>query len=302
MKLDVEQIRSGLQNVPFITRRRLDVARRLLRHKFAIIGLLSLLVMIIFAALAPYIAPYDPVEQNFDASLQSPNSDHVFGTDSYGRDVLSRTIHGARISVRVGLSVVTVSILLGVPIGLIAGFYSTSIIDDIIMRIVDAMLAFPSIILALVIVTVLGNSINNVIIALSITNTLVFIRLVRGNVLSIKEENYIASARAAGSTNRKIMTSYLLPNVSAPIIVQGTLVFAFAILQEAALSFLGIGAQPPTPSWGIMLQAGKTYLDQAIWMSIFPGLAIMITVLSLNFVGDGLRDVLDPRYTDENLR
>lgn len=279
-----------------------ETVKQLIRHSLARVGLILLLIFFVTALFAPYLAPEEPSEQDLVNSLESPNADAWFGTDSFGRDVFSRVIHGSRISVYVGLSIVTYSLILGVPIGLIAGYYSSTRIDNILMRLMDTILAFPSIILALMIMGVLGPSLHNVIMALTIVNIPVFARIVRGNTLSVMEEEYTTSAKAVGSSDFKIIRRHVFPNVIPPIIVQGTLVFAFAILNEATLSFLGIGTQPPTPSWGLMLNEGRSFIDENIWMSIFPGIAIMLTVLSLNFVGDALRDVLDPKYNEEEFR
>lgn len=292
----------SLSKIPILSEHHLNVIRSLTGHKFAIVGLLMLAIMIVAALFAPYLAPYDPEQPKYDESLQSPSFSHPFGTDSFGRDVLSRVIFGARISILVGLSVISISILIGVPLGLLAGYYSDSIIDPVIMRLTDSILAFPSIILALTIMALIGSSLVNVVLALAIVNIPVFVRLVRGNVLSVKEEDYIQSAKAVGSSDAKIIYKHVLPNVLTPIIVQGTLVFAFAILAESALSFLGVGTSPPTPSWGLMLNEGKEYLEEGFWISMASGGAIMVAVLGLNFLGDALRDILDPRHTDETLR
>ena len=291
-----------LTKLPLISRWHIRIGRSLVRQPLAMLGLAVLGVLVVLAIIAPVISPHDPVVPDYGAALQSPSLEHPFGTDSFGRDVFSRVIHGTRVSVYVGLSIVFFGTLGGVPVGLVAGYYSGSLFDTALMRVVDSILAFPSIILALTIMAVLGGGTQNVIIALSIANVPVFARLVRGSVLSVKEEEYIMSAVAVGSPDRKIISQYVLPNVMAPIIVQATLVFAFAVLNEAALSFLGIGTQPPTPSWGLMLNEGKQFLEHAIWLTVFPGLSIMITVLSLNFLGDGLRDVLDPKTLDDEFR
>lgn len=287
--------------LPLVSRRHVVILKQLAKHKMALVGISMLLMVLLVAIFAPTIAPNDPEQQDFENSLEEPSAEYIMGTDSFGRDVFSRLVFGARISLFVGLSVIGVSMLVGVPLGLISGYYSGRLIDPIIMRVMDSVLSFPSIILALTIMAILGTSLLNVVLALSIVNIPVFARLVRGNVLSVKEEDYINSAKAAGSSDPQIILRYILPNVSAPIIVQGTLVFAFAILAEAALSFLGVGTSPPTPSWGLMLNEGKEYLDEGIWISVASGLAIMVTVLSLNFLGDALRDVLDPRYMDEEI-
>jgi peptide/nickel transport system permease protein len=285
--------------VPFINRRHLEVLQQLLQRRLAVLGFVILLTVVLMAIFAPAIAPQDPTERNFAEANEPPSLDHPLGTDSFGRDVFSRLLFGAQSSLYVGFMIPIISATIGVPFGLIAGYYSNTLLDTILMRIADTILSFPGIILALTIMAILGGSINNVIIALSITNTPIMARLVRGSVLSVKEEEYVANAEAAGSTDTKIILGHVLPNVTAPIIVQATLVFAFSILNEATLSFLGVGTQPPTPSWGLMLREGKRYLSQAPWIAFSAGLAIMITVLSLNFLGDALRDVLDPKHTEE---
>lgn len=291
----------GVSSIPLIQDRHVRGTRELLGQRKAILSLVCLLIIALSAVFAPMIAPYDPEKPNFGDSFESPNADHPLGTDSFGRDIFSRLLYGARISLWVGLSVVTIAMTFGIPIGLIAGYYSTTSVETVLMRLMDSFLAFPGIILALTLISVLGRNLTNVIIALSITKTPGFARLAHGTVLSIKEEEFITSAKAVGSSDFKIIRRYLLPNALATLIVQATIVFAFAILNEAALSFLGAGTQPPTPSLGLMILEGKTYYNETIWIALFPGLAIMITVLSLNFLGDALRDVLDPRTETDRL-
>jgi len=287
--------RETIVRLPFVERRHLVVLAELLSERKAAVSLAVLLLLIFSAVFAPVVAPYDPTEQNFAESFAGPSPDHPFGTDSFGRDILSRIIFAARISLFVGLGSVGIAVAIGIPAGLFAGYYSTSILETIVMRIMDAVLAFPGIILALTLVSVLGSNVTNVVIALSIGYIPGFARIAHSATLSLKEEEFITSARAVGTPTRRIVSRYLLPNAIAPLIVQATLVFAFAILGEAGLSFLGVGAQPPTPSLGLMIIAGKDYLNQSVWISLFPGLAIMVIVLSLNFLGDALRDVLDPK-------
>jgi peptide/nickel transport system permease protein len=296
-----------VRTLPLLERRHITLLAELMSERKAAYSSAVLLVLVFLAVFArpvevagvtvqPFsIAPYDPVEPNYGNTFAAPSLDHPFGTDSFGRDVLSRIISAARISLFVGLGTVGAAMVAGIPVGLLAGYYSTSIVETIIMRIMDAVLAFPGIILALMLVSVLGSSVTNVVIALSIGYVPSFARIAHGATLSIKEEEFITSARAVGTPTRTIIARYLLPNAIAPLIVQATLVFAFAILGEAGLSFLGVGAQPPTPSLGLMIIEGKDYLDQSVWISLFPGLAIMTIVLSLNFLGDALRDVLDPK-------
>ncbi len=288
--------------LPLLERRHLALLRELLTEPKAAISSAVLFLFGVCALFASTIAPYDPAA--FVATpFVSPSADHLFGTDSLGRDILSRTIHGARVSLYVGLGTVSASMIVGVPVGLLAGYHSTSILETIIMRTMDAVLAFPGIILALMLVSVLGSSVTNVVIALSIGYVPSFARIAHGTTLSIKEEEFIASARAVGTPTRTIIARYLLPNAIAPLIVQATLVFAFAILGEAGLSFLGVGAQPPRSSLGIMISDGQGQLERSIWISLFPGLTIMALVLALNFLGDALRDVLDPKQeTDRRLQ
>jgi peptide/nickel transport system permease protein len=271
-----------------------DVVRRLRRSKGAVIGSIILGLLVVIAILAPLLAPFDPAIQDVDARLQPPGASHWLGTDLYGRDVLSRILHGARISLRVGLMSVAIGCSVGLVLGLTAGYYR-GWTDTIIMRFIDAMLAFPSLLLALSLVAVLGGSLRNVMIAVGISSVPGYTRLVRGTVLSARENVYIEAARALGCANRLIMFRHILPNVFAPILVLATLGTASTIIVASALSYLGMGAQPPTPEWGLMLSEGRSYLRRAWWISTFPGLAIMVTTLAINLLGDGLRDALDPR-------
>jgi len=267
---------------------------RLLRIQGAVIGLLAIGIMVVVALLAPMVAPYDPIEPSPSEAFSSPSPRHLMGTDYIGRDILSQLVYGARISLRTGVLSVLIGLVLGSVIGLISGFYA-GMVDAVIMRLMDMMLAFPGMILALSIVSVLGPSLTNVLLAVGLAMVPLFARLVRGSVLSEKEKVYIEAARAIGSSSWRIAFRHILPNVVAPILVMGTLNIGRAIIAGAALSFLGLGAQPPTPEWGAMLAGGRSYLRDAWWMSTFPGLAIFATVLAINMVGDGLRDALDPR-------
>ncbi|RQG94877.1 ABC transporter permease [Natrarchaeobius chitinivorans] len=294
-----DRLTDNLQLIPFVEHRHVTLLHELLRQNTARLSLGFLGIVIALAIFAPLVAPYDPADPNYANTFASPSLQHPFGTDSFGRDILTRIIYGARISLFVGLSVIILAMTVGISIGLTAGFYSKTPIETVLMRFIDALLAFPGIILALVIMSVLGPSLRNVIIAISIAQVPGFARLAHGTVLSIKEEEYIMSARAAGSSNFKIIRRYLLPNAAPTLIVQATIVFAFAILDEAALSFLGVGSQPPTPSFGLMILEGQQYLGDSFWLAFFPGVAIMLTVLSLNFLGDALRDVLDPKYDSD---
>ncbi|MHB8624809.1 MAG: ABC transporter permease [Aggregatilineales bacterium] len=253
-----------------------------------------LVVLILLAFLAPVISPYDPVEMAPANRLLPPNQQHLFGTDNFGRDILTRALYGAQISLQVGLLSVLLSSVIGTALGLVAGFFG-GWSDIVIMRLIDVMLSFPSILLALVIISILGRSLPNVMIAVGISSIPLYTRLVRGSTLSVKQSDYVSAAQLIGSSARRQMVQHILPNILAPIIVVMTTSMAGAIISAAALSFLGLGAVPPTPEWGLMLSEGQDYLRTAWWLSFFPGVAIMITVLSINLLGDGLRDVLDPR-------
>ncbi|MBA2876531.1 nickel transporter permease [Thermaerobacillus caldiproteolyticus] len=264
------------------------------KNKMALVGTGIVSFFILLAVLAPLIAPYGINEQNLSLRLQPPSSEHLFGTDDFGRDILSRVIYGARISLWVGFFSVLGSVVAGSLLGIIAGYYGRWI-DGVISRIFDIMLAFPSILLAIGIVAVLGPSLQNALIAIAVINIPNFGRLIRSRVLSIKQEEYIMAAKAIGMSDMRILFHHILPNSMTPIIVQGTLAIATAIIEAAALGFLGLGAQPPNPEWGKMLADSKDFLTQAPWTMFFPGLAIMLTVLGFNLMGDGLRDALDPR-------
>ncbi|MDQ0484079.1 nickel transporter permease [Guptibacillus hwajinpoensis] len=264
------------------------------RNKLAMVGMGIVLFFILLAIFAGVIAPEGINEQKLSERLQAPSASHWFGTDDFGRDVLSRIIYGARISLWVGFFAVLGSAAVGSLLGLVAGYYGR-LVDTIISRIFDIMLAFPSILLAIAVVAVLGPSLRNALIAIAIINIPNFGRLVRSRVLSVKQEEYVMAARAVGMKDSRIIFHHVLPNSLAPIIVQGTLAIATAILEAAALSFLGLGAQAPQPEWGKMLADSRSYIIQAPWTVFFPGLAIMLTVLGFNLLGDGLRDALDPK-------
>ncbi|MGZ8853178.1 MAG: ABC transporter permease [Thermoanaerobaculia bacterium] len=269
--------------------------KRLLGN-FAFTAGLLLTVSLIFVALAaPLLAPYDPDVQDTARRLEPPSKQHLLGLDDLGRDVLSRILFGARVSLRVGFSVVILASLAGVTLGAVSGYFGGAA-DLIVMRICDILLAFPGILLSIALVAVLGPSLNNVIMALAITGWVGYARLVRGQVLKVREMEYITAARALGAKSPRVIVLHVLPNVINPVIVMATLGLAGAILAEAALSFLGLGVQPPTPSWGAMLTAGRRYLGLANHLAIFPGIAIMLAVMGLNFLGDGLIDALDPKY------
>jgi peptide/nickel transport system permease protein len=271
-----------------------QAARRLRRNPGAMIGLVILTLLVVAAIVAPLLTSYDPIKQQMANAFQAPDAQHWLGTDQFGRDILSRILYGSRISLRIGLVSVGIAASIGILLGLVAGYYG-GWSDILISRFIDLLLAFPGILLALVIVSVIGPSLFNVMVAVGISATPSYARLVRGAVMAARENVYVEAARATGAKDRTIILKHILPNVLAPVIVLSTLGIAGAILSGAALSFLGLGAQPPTPEWGAVLSDGRNYLRQAWWISTFPGLAIMVTVLSVNLLGDGLRDALDPR-------
>lgn len=258
-------------------------------------GLAVVAFFVIIALFAPWIAPYDPVATSWSAVRAAPSAAYWFGADELGRDVLSRIIWGTRASLLAGLVSVSISLALGVPIGMAAGYLGRWV-DALISRITDAMLACPFLILAIALAAFLGPSLTNAMIAIGISATPVFIRLTRAQVLSAKSEDYVEAARALGNPHLRIALRHIFPNIVAPLIVQATLAIAAAVIAEASLSFLGLGQQPPAPSWGSMLNTARNYVDQAPWMAIWPGVSIFLLVLSFNLLGDGLRDALDPRH------
>jgi peptide/nickel transport system permease protein len=269
--------------------------RRLLRRRGAMLGLVIVLIFIVLAVFAPLLAPYDPVATSWSAVRTAPSADYWFGTDEIGRDVLSRVIWGARASLLAGLVSVCISMSLGVPIGLLAA-YVGGWTDGLISRFTDSMLAVPFLILAIALAAFLGPSLTNAMIAIGVSATPIFIRLTRAQVLAVKVEDFVEAARAVGNPHWRIALRHILPNVLPPLIVQATLAIAAAIIAEASLSFLGLGQQPPAPSWGSMLNTAKNYVDNSPWMAIWPGLSIFLLVLSFNLFGDGLRDALDPKH------
>ncbi|MCL0034919.1 ABC transporter permease [Dehalococcoidia bacterium] len=271
-----------------------DGIRRLKRNRMAMVGLVIISIFVLCAILAPWIAPHDPLDSSLAHTLQGPSPANPLGRDELGRDILSRILHGARISLSIGLISVAIGALIGVPIGAISGYYGGKI-DLIVQRLIDIMLAFPGILMAIVIVSTLGVGLRNVMIAVGIVSIPIYVRLVRGSVLQVKEQEYISSARAVGSSNLRIISRHILPNCLGPIIVQSTLQIATAILWASGLGFLGLGAQPPTPEWGTMLSRGRVYIRVAPHVTIAPGLAILLSVMGFNLLGDGLRDALDPR-------
>jgi peptide/nickel transport system permease protein len=268
--------------------------RRIARRKGAMIGLGLITVFILLAVLAPLVAPYDPIATSWSLVRKPPSMAHWFGTDDLGRDVLTRVIYGARASLSAGAISVGIALAVGVPVGLVSG-YRGGFVDALISRITDAMLACPFLILAIALAAFLGPSLSNAMIAIGISATPIFVRLTRGEVMSIKVEEYIDAARSVGDSNWRIAVGHILPNAMPALLVQATLSVAAAIIAEAALSFLGLGQQPPYPSWGSMLNAAQRFLTNAPWMAIWPGLAIFLVVLSFNLLGDGLRDALDPQ-------
>ncbi len=268
--------------------------RLFLRNRLATAGAIIILLLIVLALIGPALTPYDPIGINMDARLTPPGLKHPFGTDDFGRDVLSRVLSGASVSLKVGVIAVSISTIIGTLLGAISGYYGRWI-DEVIMRLMDVLFAFPAILLAIAILAALGPGISNAMIAIGIVYTPIFARITRGSVLTVREEVYIDAATSIGCRDSRILFRHILPNVIAPVIVETTLSLAFAILAEAALSFLGLGTQPPDPSWGRMLSESRGYIQDAPWLGIFPGLAIMFTVMGFNFLGDGLRDALDPR-------
>lgn len=273
-----------------------EVWRRLKRNKMAVLGLIILIILVLLAVFADVIANYDNVviKQNLAHRLQGPSAAHWLGTDEFGRDIFARLVHGTRVSLQVGIVAVGISIVIGGILGAVAGYYGGKL-DNTIMRIMDIFLAVPSILLAIAIVSALGPSIINLMLAISISSVSSYARIVRASVLSIRDQEFIEAAKAIGASNTRIIFRHIIPNSLAPVIVQATLGVASAILSTAGLSFIGLGIQPPAPEWGSMLSGGRQYLRYAWWVTTFPGVAIMITILSLNLLGDGLRDALDPR-------
>lgn len=264
------------------------------RNRLAATGFVLLVALVAGALAAPILAPSSPVQTDLTQKLVPPGRVHPFGTDHFGRDMVSRLLFGARVSLAVGLVVVVISMALGLSLGLVAGYFG-GLADNVIMRIVDGLLTFPPILLAVAVMGSLGQELRNLILALALVYAPVFARLVRGSTLAVKEELYVSAAVATGASSRRVLLRHILPNVLGPIVVQATVSFSQAILAEASLSFLGLGTQPPTPSWGRDLSEARRYLADAPWLVVFPTLAIMISVLSLNSIGDGLRDALDPR-------
>lgn len=269
--------------------------RKLRRNHVGMFGLLVVLGFVLMAILAPWLATHDPIAASWSAIRKPPTAEFWFGTDELGRDVFSRVVWGTRASLLAGVVSVAIALLMGVAIGMAAGFFG-GWVDMLISRITDAFLACPFLIMAIALAAFLGPSLSNAMIAIGISATPIFVRLTRAQVINIKVEDYIEAARAVGCSPLRIATFHILPNITAPVIVQSTLTIASAIIAEASLSFLGLGQQPPEPSWGSMLNTAKNFMDNAPWMAIWPGLAIFLLVLAFNLLGDGLRDALDPRH------
>ena len=287
-----------------VARERREGARRglwagVLRQRLAVIGLVIVGFFAIVALVGPLVAPSGPTEQFPEFRLQGPSRTYWFGNDEFGRDIFSRILYGARISFQVGVIAVGISAMIGVLIGLVAGYFG-GWIDNIASLLMDVLYAFPTILLAIAIMAMLGNSLANVMIAIGIVNAPTFMRVIRGSVLSVRRATYVEAAISVGGTTPRVMFQHVLPNVTAPLIVHASLNFAYAVLAEASLAFLGLGNKPPSPSWGSMVSSSYGFLQLAPWAAIFPGVAIALTVLGFNLLGDGLRDALDPRLRNEN--
>jgi peptide/nickel transport system permease protein len=274
--------------------------RRLKKDKGALAGMIIIVLIIASAVFAPFLTPFNPLKQNYDELLSPPSLRHPLGTDQYGRDVLTRILYGARYALLIGVSVVAIQLVVGVTLGLIAGYYG-GVVESVIMRLTDVMLSIPSVVLAVTIAGFLGGGIQNVIIAVGAVGWREYTRLVRGQVLSAKEETFVEAARSVGCGDFRIMVYHIFPYTVGSVITYSTISVAVAVLWAAALSFLGLGAQPPTPEWGAMLADGREFMMDAWWIATFPGLSIMITVIGFNFFGDALRNALDPKM-DKILR
>lgn len=272
-----------------------EAFRRFIRHRLGMLGALIIGVLIVVAIFGPSLAPYEPDKMHFMSPFADPSREFLLGTDDFGRDILSRIMYGARVSLKVGFISVGIAATIGATLGMVAGYTRRRVIDETIMRSMDVLLAFPTILLAIAIIAILGKGVTNAMVAIGIVYTPIFARIARGEVLRIKNEDYVLASRALGTTDRAILIRHILPNILPPIIVETSLSLSFAILAEAALSFFGLGTQAPDPSWGLMLSESRKFFNNSTWMGIFPGLAIMLSVMGFNFLGDGLRDALDPR-------
>ena len=268
--------------------------RRLWRSSNLVVGTVIFVLVLLSAVLAPQISPYDPIDQDFASQLLPPSASHLLGTDEFGRDIFSRVVYGARVALRVGVLADMIATALGVLLGVLAGFFGGRL-DALITRLIDVMLAFPYLLLAMIVVAILGPGLTNAMVAIAIVYTPQIARVVRGVVLSVKEQEFIEAARAMGTGAVRILDRHILPNIVSPIIVMATLTVGFMIVETAGLSFLGLGASPPTPEWGSMLATGRAFMLTSPWIATFPGLAILVTVVAFNLIGDGLRDLLDPR-------
>ena len=271
--------------------------QRLLSHRLFLTGFILFALMLLMAVFADWLATHNPVQIRARMRFRPPGLDNLFGTDNFGRDVYSRVVHGARLSILIGFATVLLTALAGTACGLVAGYFRR--IDNVVMRVMDALMAFPTILLALAITAALGPSVVNVVVALTVAYAPRTARIVRASVLVVREADYVHAAHAVGAGHLRIMLEHILPNSMAPLMVQLTFVFAYAVIAEAVLSFLGVGPPPPTPSWGNIIAEGKDYIREASWIALFPGIAIAMMVLGLNLLGDGLRDVLDPRMNVE---
>ncbi len=271
-----------------------DTFYRFTRHRLGMLGAFLVSVLVILAIFGPTLAPYDPNQMVFTSAFADPSGTNLLGADDFGRDILSRIMYGARVSLLVGVISVSLASTVGTTLGMIAG-YGNRWVDEIIMRVMDVLFAFPAILLALAVMAILGKGVGNAMIAIGIVYIPIFARIARSSVLKVKNEEFVHAAEALGSNDAGILVRHIFPNILAPIIVETSLSLSFAILAEAALSFFGLGTQPPDPSWGRMLSEGREFFRQSVWIGIFPGLAIMFSVMGFNFLGDGLRDALDPR-------
>lgn len=271
-----------------------DVWRQIVRNPLSLTGLIIIVVLVLLAILAPYIAPYDPFATDPIHKLAPPSPKHLMGSDGLGRDILTRVLYGTRISLWIATLILLLAGVLGTTVGILAG-YLGGFWDNLLMRITDIFMAFPRLILAMAIAAALGPNLTNVVIAISFSAWTVFARLARSRAIAIREEDYVEAARAVGATNLRIILRHILPMAISPVIVQGTISMGGIILTAAGLGFLGFGAQPPTPEWGVMVSDGRNFMPHGWWVSTFPGLAIMVTVLGFNLLGDGIRDILDPR-------
>lgn len=296
LQLEMQKNKLAINKNTKLIKFRDDCKRFIVTQPIGTLSIVFILMVVLIALFAPLIAPYDPVSQNRDAILSSPNANHIMGTDDLGRDVLSRIIHGSRVSLLVGFATVIFSMMFGILFGVVSGYFG-GVIDMAIQRIMDAVMSIPSLILALFIAALLGPSIQNVIIALIIIETPRFARIVRGEMLRIRETNYVEASRSIGSSVFRIIWKHAIPNMGAPIIVLVSLVFGQSIIAEASLSFLGIGTPPPNPSWGLMLSDASRFMETAPWLVLFPGLVLALCVLAFNLLGDALRDFLDPKLS-----